>query len=124
MLPDPDKIYDADDVINSLWEQFREALRRAKAVLILGHSLNDRALVDAIVSNVYPLERVGITLLAEHGQPDKTDESAFPTMKTIEAHLGNAGMITMRFGGDEDSTSRGLSNVGGWLKRLSEKDLA
>ncbi len=75
MLPDPEKIYDADDVITALWTQFREALRRAKAVLILGHSLHDRALIDAIVSNVEPLERVGITLLAEDGHPEKTDAS-------------------------------------------------
>ncbi len=124
MLPDPDKVYDADDVISSLWSQFRQALRRAKAVLVLGHSLNDRALVDAIVSNVYPLERVGVTLLAEDSRPDQTDSSALSTIQTIQAHLGNAGMITMRFGAaDEDTISHGLGNVQSWLKRLDEKGL-
>ena len=124
MLPDPDKVYEADDVISSLWRQFRQALRRAKAVLVLGHSLNDRALVDAIVSNVDPLDRVGVTLLAEEGRPDKNDSSALPTIQTIQAHLGNAGMITMRFGAtDEDTVLHGLGNVQSWLKRLDEKGL-
>jgi hypothetical protein len=125
MLPDPHKVYDADDVITALWAQFRQSLQRAKAVLVLGHSLNDQALIDAITSNVDPLERVGVTLLAEEGHPDKTDSSALPTIQKIQEHLGNAGMITMRFGSADDATTlHGLGNLQGWLKRLEERGLA
>ena len=41
MLPDPDKEYDKDNIINTLWDQFAQALRRAKRVFVLGHSLNN-----------------------------------------------------------------------------------
>jgi hypothetical protein len=48
MLPDPDKAYDSDPIVYSLWSQFEEALKRARRVFVLGHSLNDRQLVEAI----------------------------------------------------------------------------
>lgn len=63
MLPDPDKVYDTDPNITSLWTQFEEALRRAKRVLVLGHSLHDRPLIDALRRNVSPGERVAVTTI-------------------------------------------------------------
>lgn len=48
MLPDPEKDYEAEPVIQSLWKQFGEALQRAKRVLVLGHSLSDPGLVEAL----------------------------------------------------------------------------
>jgi len=38
MLPDPDKAYDSDPVINEIWAQFEQALSRARSVFVLGHS--------------------------------------------------------------------------------------
>jgi hypothetical protein len=63
VLPDPQKSYAGDSAITSLWEQLEEALRRAKRVLILGHSLNDTKLLDAIRRSVSPLSRVAVTVL-------------------------------------------------------------
>jgi len=63
MLPDPDKVYDTDPNITSLWAQFEEALRRARRVLVLGHSLHDRSLIEALQRNVSPGERVAVTTI-------------------------------------------------------------
>jgi len=54
MLPDPDKAYDSDPVINEIWAQFEQALSRARSVFVLGHSLNDRLLVNALSTSSPP----------------------------------------------------------------------
>jgi hypothetical protein len=63
VLPDPQKSYAGDAAIASLWSQFEIALRRAKRVLVLGHSLNDTSLVDALRRNVPQGSRVAVTAL-------------------------------------------------------------
>ncbi len=50
--------------------------------------------------------------------------AALPTIQVIEKQLGNAGMITMRFGAGDDEELHGLSNLQGWVKRLDERGLA
>lgn len=54
MLPDLKKIYADDLLINNLWSEFDTALSRAKRVFVLGHSLHDVPLADAIGRNVDP----------------------------------------------------------------------
>jgi hypothetical protein len=46
-LPALGKTYD-NTVTSLLWAQFREAVRRAQLVFVLGHSLNDNSLVEAL----------------------------------------------------------------------------
>jgi hypothetical protein len=48
LYPDPDKDPTNDATVSDLWREFRIALGRADHVLVLGHSLHDPALVDAI----------------------------------------------------------------------------
>ncbi|HXA27655.1 MAG TPA: SIR2 family protein [Candidatus Angelobacter sp.] len=98
MLPDPNKVYDDDDVINTLWQQFAEALARARRVLVLGHSLNDRAVLRALTQNVQPLTRVGVTVLASDDRSGTPHESATPVMDTVRQHLAGAETIPVRFG--------------------------
>lgn len=97
MLPDPNKDYDADRVIQTIWTEFRQALRRAKKVLVLGHSLNDGSLVRALVDEVTPTERIAITLLSSEHDPDEVDERATSTMNIAREHLPNAPRILLRF---------------------------
>jgi hypothetical protein len=124
MLPDPNKAYDDNNLISALWAQFQDALQRAKAVLILGHSLNDQALIKAIASNVKPLERVGVTLLEKSGQPDQIEESAKATDKTVKQYLGNAKVITMRFGArTDDDTGYDLTKIKDWISYLDKLEL-
>lgn len=52
--------------------QFEAALRLARRVFVLGHSLTDRALGDALQRNVLPPERQAVSLLAD---PEPTPAS-------------------------------------------------
>jgi hypothetical protein len=63
MLPDPDTSYDTGPIIATIWQQFEEALTRARMVLVLGHSLHDRALVAALRTQVEPPSRLAVTVL-------------------------------------------------------------
>jgi hypothetical protein len=115
MLPDPDKVYDQDDVIISLWQQFGEALARAKRVLVLGHSLNDSFMLRALVQNVEPLERIAVAVLEAEGDDGQAHESAAPVLEKIRQHLGNAAIIPMRFGSSPDAGRPGISI---WTEKL------
>jgi hypothetical protein len=106
MLPDPDKAYDQDEVIAAMWQQFEEALARAKHVFVLGHSLNDRHLVRALAQNVEPTSRIAVTVLADKAAPDRQDPSAVPVEQKVSNALQGATIIPMRFGTNADSESR------------------
>ncbi len=69
MLPDLEKDYAADPIIESLWRQFEDALRRARRVFILGHSLHDEALIEALTQNLERLDRVAVTYLGLGRKP-------------------------------------------------------
>jgi hypothetical protein len=50
LYPDPDKdpLGEGEVGVNALWNKFGDALRSATDVLVLGHSLHDRPLLDAL----------------------------------------------------------------------------
>jgi hypothetical protein len=98
MLPDPNKVYGSEPIINSLWTQFQEALSRAKRVLVLGHSLNDAALMQALIENVKPLNRLAVTVLSEMTDGMDLHESAKPVMQKLEEMGPMVANIPMRFG--------------------------
>ncbi len=97
MLPDPEKVYNTDSVISALWSQFEEALQRARRVLVLGHSLNDRALVEALQRNVTPPERVAVTVLADSDQPTHLADEAAPAFQILSSELPAAAIVPIRF---------------------------
>ena len=97
MLPDPSKDYEAEPVIQSVWRQFLEALRRAKKVLVLGHSLNDTALLNALRTEITPGERLAVTVLGSKDHPGKVDESAEDMLTVFREHLPEAKVIALRF---------------------------
>jgi hypothetical protein len=111
MLPDPEKDYVAEAIINAIWGHFEEALQRARRVFILGHSLNDPALVDALVRNVEPHDRIGVSVLAD--EDGSLTGDAFDVMKVMERSLGNASVIPMRFG----ATEAGLQGIAKWIDK-------
>ena len=88
VLPDPNKSY-GDPLLRTLWDQFGEALKAARRVLIIGHSLNDERLLQEIRSNVESLEWVGVTV------PDLLD--APQVSATIREKLPGAHDIRMMF---------------------------
>ena len=98
MLPDPEKTYDGDDVINTLWGQFTQALSRAKLVFVLGHSLNDKRLVNALRQYVEPPERIIISLLADGDNTERFDQAIGTfILDVIAKQFPNATLIPMKF---------------------------
>jgi hypothetical protein len=116
MLPDPEKVYDQDDIVIAMWREFSEALARAKRVFVLGHSLNDRYLLRALAQNVQPLDRIAVSVLADEHEPTQPDQSAAPVIAKITQVLGNAAMVPMRFGASADEGSVGLRT---WTEKLA-----
>lgn len=97
MLPDPQKDYGSDAVIQSIWLQFEEVLSRAKRVFILGHSLHDQALVDALKRHVQPSLRLAVSVYASPGNGLEPDVSVTEVVQKVEAEL-NGIVVPMRFG--------------------------
>jgi hypothetical protein len=98
MLPDPDKEYDTDSLIDSIWAQFNNALRRARRVLVLGHSLNDTAVVQALRENVETPSDLAVTVLADERDPNEPSKAAAAELERLRRELPGAAMIPMRFG--------------------------
>ena len=112
MLPDPDKAYDQDDTIIAMWQQFDEALTRAKRVFVLGHSLNDRHLVRALTHNVEPASRIAVTVLSDEMHPDQPDPSTVAVAEKISSTLPGAAIIPLRFGTHRDAGRQAIQK---WL---------
>lgn len=94
MLPDPEKSYDAHDAISTLWGEFLKALGFAKRVLVLGHSLNDKQLVQALHDHCQG-ERVAVAVLA-----DESGEMAASTKQIqdkVYSELPSACLVPVRF---------------------------
>lgn len=75
LLPDPDKVYD-DVVSEAIWRQFSVALSQTDLVLVVGHSLADPQLRNALAE--VPDEKLGITI---HALPGATS-SAWTTQES------------------------------------------
>ncbi len=102
-----------DPILVSLWSQFTEALGRARGVLVLGHSLNDEALVAALRENIEPPERLAVTVLTRESD-GALDESATPIIELNRTELRGA-IIPMRFGHPLSLDQSGLTD---WRRRV------
>jgi hypothetical protein len=100
VYPDPEKDYGGDLVIAGLWGQFCLALDRAKRVLILGHSLNDRAVLQEVLRRVRPHSRIAVSILADAGNRTEFDSSATDLMERVRTELSQARIFPLRFGPD------------------------
>jgi hypothetical protein len=114
MLPDPEKLYDTDDVIDGLWGQFREALTRAKRVLVLGHSLNDRVLVQTLARDVHSQVPIGVTVLPDPVNKNAPDASAGHVVQMIHTQLPQATVVPLRFG---PGMGQGVNPLKEWVDR-------
>lgn len=104
MLPDLNKLYGDDQVISSLWSQFENALSRARHVFVLGHSLHDEALIQALRTYVPP-GRVMVSVLAPQKYSRDVHDEAQSVLEVIETHGWQ--YVPLRFGSDlEDARKR------------------
>lgn len=85
LYPDPDKDPTSDASVEMLWREFRAALSHADRVLVLGHSLNDPALVRELRSLDNKVT-VGVTVL--EGEDDTWLAETLPAALVIPATFG------------------------------------
>lgn len=103
MLPDLEKDYAADPIIEALWRQCEEALRRARRVFILGHSLHDKALIEALTQNIDRLDRVAATFLDDEATREGAEAE-------VNEKLPGASAIPIVFEAGADFGKRDLRN--------------
>jgi hypothetical protein len=116
MLPDLEKTYDNVGIITTLWQQFEDALSRAKRVFILGHSLHDQALIRAVRANVHPLEQVAVTYLEHRSNANEpADVDAQTVQDRVEKELPGAVTIPIRF---EVGVDFATSTLRQWLEAI------
>ena len=114
ILPDLDKLY-PDPLITAIWAQFEDALSRARRVMVLGHSLNDRRLVSTLRERVQPPSRLAITYLAVYRQVGGlTSEPASHVAEVFQRRVINelpgAMLVPMMFDADVDLRSPELDS--------------
>ena len=107
-LPGPGQAHDTEPVIALLWGQFEQALRRARRVFVLGHSLNDRALVESLRRNIWPAHRLAVGILGREDDAGEIDQTATATMNVLRHCLPGACMITVRFGPNPVISAQGV----------------
>lgn len=117
MLPDLEKDYSGDPLVNTLWQQFEEALGRAKRVLVLGHSLHDVALVQALRTNIDPPERLMITVLPRAKNADTPADPA--NADRIQRELPGAMLIPLQFGPTVDEMPEAMGRRFGYLSQVN-----
>jgi hypothetical protein len=110
-LPALGKTYD-DGVTSALWAQFREAVRRAQLVFVLGHSLNDTALVDAL-HDADP-NGLAVVNLGEDESPFTTLPNSYAVIEKAKEIMSSAVNITMVFD-DRFTGDRVPGEIASWM---------
>ena len=117
LLPDPDKEYDSDPVISTIWRQFVEALQRAKRVVVLGHSLNDELLRNALRDNIDPPERLAVTVRGKIGEPGMVAADTGEISEILARELPRAAILPVHFAQNSVDVQEAVRR---WDDRLSE----
>jgi len=100
LLPDPNKDYSLFSFTEEIWRQFREALAAAHHVLVLGHSLNDSALVKEL--RQIEQAKLGVTTYP------KQDRANPDEVERIRDLLPHCHLIPMDFGPEPQFDSQAL----------------
>ncbi len=106
LYPDPDKDPTNDSMVDQLWGEFDFALKEADAVLVIGHSLHDPPLVEAL-SSVSTDIPVYVSFFNEEDH------------KQVRARLPEATPFKMEFGPDAKVDNQILAKI---RKRVASKD--
>lgn len=112
MLPDPQKDYGSDTVIQSIWLQFEETLERARRVFVLGHSLHDSALVEALKTHVQPASRLAVSVFAPEDPTAPLESDSRAVADVVQKEL-RATAVPMRFG---QPTAHAAEVIETWLR--------
>jgi hypothetical protein len=115
LLPNVEKDYQSIPLVVDLWSEFRSTLRRAKAVFVLGHSLNDVELCRVLGEDVRNGSRVAVAQPTPNSVGPLRDDDE----EELSAKLGLTGPVTivpLVFGRGHQQTM--LDALDHWQKRL------
>jgi hypothetical protein len=101
LYPDPEKDPTSDAHVAALWEEFRTALGETDYVLVLGHSLNDPALIKELRTARF--EKLAVTFFTGNGPDDEAKQNEW-----IEKNLPGAIQIGLDFGPNLKTQSAGI----------------
>ncbi len=107
LYPDPKKDpHDIELGMDRLWNKFAEALETATHVLVVGHSLHDKPLLDALAEPVHAGRQIHFAI-CYHGdpQPVRTVLEKHPLFNSLSPRL-----ISMDFQPEHD-----FSEMKGWI---------
>ena len=96
LLPEPDKRYEEDLHFRVMWEEFRKAIERAARILVLGHSLNDDGLREALAP--VAANRVRVTMCVDSDEGTEPYEKEKSRILSLLPALPPGALIRMRFG--------------------------
>jgi hypothetical protein len=99
--------YAVQPIIDSLWSQFRQTVTRARKVLVLGHSLNDPFLIQAL--SVVPEERLAVTVYPEGSDHQNVADR-------IRQALGQVTILPLNF----DKSPGGNEEPAKWAQRVDQ----
>lgn len=92
LLPDPKKDYSLFAFTETMWHQFHQVIGQASKILVLGHSLNDHALVQALKEARIPTA-VGISIW-----PDPDYARRQRDLQRLQGLMPSAHILPIDFG--------------------------
>jgi hypothetical protein len=98
LLPEPNKRYEEDAHFRIMWEEFGKAIERAGRILVLGHSLNDAGLREALAPTVG--NRLRVTMCVEDAEGTSSFEREKRRILELLPGLPPGAVIPMTFGPD------------------------
>jgi len=116
MLPDLEKSYESNLVINSIWEQFTTLISKSDRVLVLGHSLHDEYLVRVLRQHLSKPERLAISVHCSDNFSESEVLAMVNEEKRIESLFPQATVFRIDFAKDRFS----LDDVyNSWVKKMA-----
>ena len=99
LYPDPDKDPTQDAAVQALWVEFGKALETADQILVLGHSLNDPVLIEALAQYARRNRlAVALDFPHDHAEAESAVHEKLPGAAVVEMHMGPQVTIGPRFG--------------------------
>lgn len=120
-LPDPQKTPLSTSVIQTLWEEFRVGLSRAKCVFVLGHSLNDQLLVTALREDVDQKARIAVAILGVDTNAAQYAKGTEQLQQRVQETIGGAvTTFPVHFGGEMRREL--LEKIANWRSQVDRID--
>jgi hypothetical protein len=118
MLPDLNKDYGSNAVINSLWTQFETLVSNAHRILVLGHSLHDDLMVRVLRERITKPQTLAITYFWPESITESERDWARQEVERIHEFFPRAMPIPIDFDPGHVELEGVLDS---WLKSINDR---